>query len=107
MKTLTRPIEVKVGCIQAAMDVLGNKWTALILRDLADCSQRFCGLEKSVTGINPRILSQRLDQLEASGIIEKSADGRPSYALTKKGHDLIPVLEAMADWGETYCESNK
>lgn len=91
--------EPKVGCIQSAMDIIGNKWTALILRDLANCPQRFCSLEKSIAGINPRILSQRLSQLEASHVVIRSAAG---YGLTKKGQDLIPVLEQMAAWGNKY-----
>lgn len=100
---LVTPIENKLGCVEAAMGVLGNKWTALIIKDLAICPQGFCALEKSVSGINPRILSQRLDQLELCGVIEKSSDGRPNYRLTKKGKALIPVLKSMATWGEKYA----
>ena len=93
-------LEPKVGCISTAAQILGNKWTAQILRDLADRSQRFCSLEKSVEGINPRILSQRLNQLEESGVVSKSDNG---YSLTDKGRELIPVLEQMAQWGAKYC----
>ena len=88
------------------MDIIGNKWTALILRDLADDSRRFCELEKSVGSINPRTLSQRLDDLEAQGIITTQAFAevppRTEYTLTSKGADLIPVLEQMAAWGEKH-----
>jgi DNA-binding HxlR family transcriptional regulator len=65
------PLETRVGCIAGAMEIIGNKWTALILRDLAAGSSRFCNLEKSVGKINPRTLSQRLDDLEQHGIITK------------------------------------
>lgn len=103
-------LEPKVGCIASAMEIVGNKWTALILRDLAAGSSRFSGLEKSVGNINPRTLSQRLDDLEAHGIITKQAFAevppRTEYTLTKKGEDLIPVLEAMATWGNTYYDSS-
>lgn len=96
-------IEPKAGCIASAMQVIGNKWTALILRDLAAGPQRFCELEKSVGNINPRTLSQRLDDLEAHGIVTKhvTADSvsRPEYELTAKGRDLVPVLQQMAEWG--------
>jgi len=85
------------------MAIIGNKWTALILRDLASGSKRFCELEKSVGSINPRTLSQRLDGLEAHGIITKQAFAevppRTEYTLTPKGADLIPVLEQMSAWG--------
>ena len=110
MSTATAPtksaLEPKIGCIAGTMEIIGNKWTALILRDLAAGSSRFCGLEKSVGKINPRTLSQRLDDLEAHGIITKQTFAevppRTEYTLTKKGEDLIPVLEAMATWGNAY-----
>lgn len=103
-------LEPKVGCIAAAMAIIGNKWTALILRDLAGGPKRFGELEKSVGSINPRTLSQRLDDLEAHNIITKTSFAemppRIEYALTPKGVDLIPVLKQMATWGTKYYETN-
>ena len=103
-------LEPKVGCIAAAMTIIGNKWTALILRDLASGSKRFGELEKSVGNINPRTLSQRLDDLETHAIITKTSYAemppRIEYALTEKGKDLIPVLKQMATWGTKYYETN-
>lgn len=111
MKTIlvkTQPIEPKVGCIAAAMEIIGNKWTALILRDLFSGPKRFCELEKSVGSINPRTLSQRLDDLEAHGIITRQSFAevppRTEYTLTKKGEDLLPILKQMAAWGTTYYD---
>jgi DNA-binding HxlR family transcriptional regulator len=99
-------LEPRVGCIAAAMEIIGTKWTALILRDLTTGPKRFGALEKSVGSINPRTLSQRLDDLEQHGIITKEACStsptRPEYCLTQKGQDLIPVLEQMAAWGTKY-----
>ena len=104
--TLTKPIESKIGCIAAAMEIVGNKWTALILRDLFSGSKRFCELEKSVGSINPRTLSQRLDDLESHGIITKASFAevppRIEYTLTQKGHELQNILAAMGDWGDRY-----
>ena len=104
--TLTQPLEPKVGCIASAMEIIGSKWTALILRDLMSGPRRFCEFEKSVGNINPRTLSQRLDDLEIHGIITKQnfaeAPPRVEYALTAKGHDLLPVLQQMAAWGTKY-----
>jgi DNA-binding HxlR family transcriptional regulator len=108
MKTasLTKPIEPQVGCIASAMEIIGNKWTALILRDLFSGPKRFCELEKSVGSINPRTLSQRLDDLEAHGIITRRSFAevppRTEYTLTAKGHDLLPILKQMANWGSKY-----
>jgi DNA-binding HxlR family transcriptional regulator len=99
-------MEPKVGCIASAMQIIGNKWTALILRDLFGGAQRFCELERSVGTINPRTLSQRLDDLEAHGIITKKSFAevppRTEYALTSKGKDLEPILKQMAAWGNKY-----
>lgn len=99
-------IESRMGCVQSAMEIIGNKWTALILRDLASGDCRFCELEKSVGRINPRTLSQRLDDLEKHGIISRQTFAevppRCEYSLTQKGRDLIPVLRQMAAWGEKY-----
>lgn len=104
----TEAIEKRVGCVASAMQIIGNKWTALILRDLAGGSKRFSELEKSIEGINPRTLSQRLDDLEQQSILTKQSYAevppRTEYALTEKGQDLIPVLRQMAAWGDKYYD---
>ncbi len=108
VKSPTKPLEPKVGCIAAAMRIIGNKWTALILRDLFESPKRFCQLERSVGSINPRTLSQRLDDLEAEGIITKQnfaeVPPRIEYTLTPKGRDLQPILRQMAAWGNKHNE---
>jgi DNA-binding HxlR family transcriptional regulator len=102
-------LETKVGCIAAAMHIIGSKWTALFLRDLASGPKRFCELEKSVGAISPRTLSLRLEDLAAQGILTKEAYAevppRTEYALTPKGEDLVPVLRAMSAWGNKYNEA--
>lgn len=91
------------------MEIIGSKWTALILRDLANGPKRFSELEKSVGSINPRTLSQRLDDLEKHAIITKApyaeVPPRIEYALTSKGEDLVPVLRAMSAWGDKYYQA--
>lgn len=102
-------LEPKVGCIASAMEIIGSKWTALILRDLSAGPKRFSELEKSVGTINPRTLSQRLDDLEKHAIVTKKSYAevppRIEYALTEKGEDLVPVLRAMSAWGDKYYDS--
>lgn len=104
----TPPIEPQIGCIASALRVVGQKWTALIIRDLYSGPKRFSQLEKSVYGVNPRTLCQRLEALEKSGVITKQTFAevppRTVYTLTDKGHDLIPVLTAMATWGNKHHE---
>ncbi len=120
MSTQTSPapasIEPHIGCIAAAMDIIGSKWTALILRDLVQGPKRFSELERSLalsptgrgSGISPRTLSQRMDDLEEQGIISRQmfaeVPPRCEYALTPKGHDLVPILKQMAVWGEKYYD---
>lgn len=116
----TQPLETKVGCIASAMEIIGNKWTALILRDLISGPKRFGELERSLAsdytdrrgvGISPRTLSQRLDDLEAHGIVTRSTYAevppRCEYALTSKGEDLLPILKQMAVWGEKYYQKSR
>jgi len=112
MKTtsVSTSLEPKVGCIAGAMEIIGNKWTALILRDLFAGPKRFCELEKTVGKINPRTLSQRLDDLEEHGIVTRQSFAevppRIEYTLTKKGRDLQPILQQMAAWGNKYYDTN-
>lgn len=102
-------IEKAIGCVRAATDILGDKWTPQLLRFFAnEESVRFCQLQDLVGGINPRTLSARLTSLEEQGIIEKtptSSTARCEYRLTKKGLDLLPILRDMEAWGHTYPET--
>lgn len=104
--TSPKKLENKEGCIASAMTVIGAKWTALILRDLYSGTKRFGEFEKSLHGISPRTLSQRLDDLVQCGIITKQSFNevppRTEYTLTQKGRDLVPVLQQMAAWGDKY-----
>jgi DNA-binding HxlR family transcriptional regulator len=101
-----KKLEAKEGCIATAMAIIGAKWTALILRDLHSGPKRFGELERSLHGISPRTLSQRLDDLEHCDIVSKQSFNevppRTEYTLTQKGRDLVPVLQQMAAWGDKY-----
>lgn len=99
------PIEPHVGCIASATAVLGQKWTSLILRDLAAQNCRFVDFERSIPDLNPRTLSKRLDDLQNMAVIEHDTPSQ-EYRLTQKGRDLIPVLRAMAEWGEKYAATS-
>jgi DNA-binding HxlR family transcriptional regulator len=105
-KNFITSLEPTAGCIAGAMQIIGNKWTALIIRDLFAGPKRFCELEKSVGNINPRTLSQRLDDLERHGIITRACFNevppRIEYTLAQKGLDLQPILEQMAVWGNKH-----
>ncbi len=96
-----------IGCVKAATEILGDKWTPRLLRFfLNNETVRFCQLQDLVGGINPRTLSARLSALEKADIIEKVAgdiSSRCEYRLTKKGHDLLPILHDMQKWSEKYA----
>jgi DNA-binding HxlR family transcriptional regulator len=99
-------IESRPGCVAAALAILGNKWTALIVKELSEGCARFSALEHALSGISPRTLSQRLDDMEHCGLITKKSFAevppRVEYTLTQKGKDLLPILKSMGDWGEKY-----
>lgn len=96
----------KPSCVAAAANILGDKWTPMIIRALSSGTQRFCKLQDMAGGVNPRTLSARLLKLEEQGIITKviyaEVPPRTEYALTDKGKDLLPILEQMATWGDKY-----
>lgn len=86
--------------------IVSGKWTLLVLRDLQAGARRFTELERSLSGISPRTLSQRLRSLEAEGIIARQAycetPPRVEYSLTCKGEALLPIVTAMRIWGEEW-----
>jgi len=96
--------------LASALDMFGDKWTLLVVRDLLLHGQRtYKELQQSWEKMPTNILAQRLKKLEAIGIIAKQPyQQRPlrnHYSLTKKGMALTPALKAIALWGQEYIES--
>jgi DNA-binding HxlR family transcriptional regulator len=89
--------------IEKALEVLNGKWTFLIIRDLFEGTRRFGELRKSLHGISPKTLSERLKELEEKGIILRTAyltmPPMVEYSLTEKGHSLKPIIKEMKLWG--------
>ncbi len=89
--------------VACGLDLFGDKWTLLIIRDLILGRSRFKDFIESPEGIPTNILSDRLERLRDGGVVEHipAADGskRLAYQLTDKGLALRPVLRAMRDWG--------
>jgi len=95
------------GCaVACTLDLVGDKWSLLVVRDLLRGSATYGDLQHSFEGIPTNILADRLKKLEESGIIAKSAyQERPvrySYELTEKGRSLGDVLLALVRWGKKY-----
>lgn len=107
MANLTEHQELSCVCaVELTAKLVGDKWTLLIIRDLAGGCKRFSVLQKTVTGISPRTLSDRLSMLEQAGLITREAfpevPPRVEYRLTEKGHGLIPVIDAMRSYGQQW-----
>ena len=104
-------IQRSVRCpVAATLDLVGDRWTLLVVRDLLRGRIRFSELRASVEGIPPAILSGRLKALEAAGIVTRRLyrehPPRSEYVLTPKGHRLGVVVGALANWGEQFAESD-
>lgn|SRR5579883_1239917 len=97
---------IKSQCVEATVSIFSDKWTPLLVRALTEQTLRFSELQEKVGGINPRTLSERLVRLEEWGVVKKAIFAeippRTEYSLTKKGKDLVPILESMSAWGEKY-----
>jgi DNA-binding HxlR family transcriptional regulator len=85
--------------------VVGSKWTILIIRDLLKGTMRFGELRKSLDGVSPKTLSERLKSLEKEGVVTKKiypeVPPRVEYSLTKRGRSLAKIIHSMREWGNT------
>jgi DNA-binding HxlR family transcriptional regulator len=95
--------------IARTLDIIGERWTILILRDLVvSGARKFQDFERSLVGISPNTLSARLKRLEDAGIVERrfyeQHPPRAEYVLTEKGNDLRPVLRGLLDWGKHHTK---
>jgi len=95
--------------VACSLDIFGDRWTLLVVRDLFFGRTRFKDFTASPEGIPTNILSERLERLLEHGIIEQmpAEDGtkRLAYRLTEKGKSLGPVLKAMREWGLAWDKS--
>jgi DNA-binding HxlR family transcriptional regulator len=93
---------------QHAVEIIGRRWTGAVLRALIAGETHFAALARIVPGMSDRLLSERLKELEAEGIVQRtvtpSTPVRVEYTLTAMGHALMPVVQTIATWAETYLE---
>jgi DNA-binding HxlR family transcriptional regulator len=98
--------------VARALNVIGESWTILILRDLLlEGPRKFQDFQRSLQGISPNTLSSRLRRLLEHGIVTREFYGehppRAQYALTDKGRALGPVLRTLRDWGTAHTRRTK
>lgn len=86
--------------IVRAVELLGDRWTLLIVRDMLNGATRFNELSRGLPGLSRALLSRRLRQLANAGLVVRADDG---YALTPAGEDLRPVVFGLADWGARHA----
>jgi DNA-binding HxlR family transcriptional regulator len=94
----------------AAIEMVGRRWTGAILWALVERPHYFADLAHAVPGLSDRLLSARLRELEAEGLVERSvhtgAPARVSYALTEKGRSLEPALRELRAWAKRHRASS-
>ena len=92
--------------VEAALDVIGGKWKPLILWALGDNVRRFGELQKGLPGVNAKMLTKQLRELEEDRILRRTVypevPPRVEYAITDFGKTLLPILEALCNWGAKY-----
>lgn len=94
--------------VEITMELIGDKWKVLIIRDLLTGTKRFGELKKSLNGITQKVLTNNLRQMEASGLVNRKVYAevppRVEYSLTETGWSLKPILDSMVVWGNSYRE---
>ncbi|MDK2940444.1 MAG: hypothetical protein PWQ51_2609 [Methanolobus sp.] len=94
--------------VEATLGVIGGKWKPLILWQLKEDVLRYNTLQQMLPGISPRMLTKQLRELEDDAIVNRKMypeiPPRVEYSLTDFGKTIIPVLEALAQWGLTYMD---
>ncbi|MEZ5335208.1 MAG: helix-turn-helix domain-containing protein [Methanolobus sp.] len=94
--------------VEATLGVIGGKWKPLILWSLKEDTLRYSSLQQDLPGISPRMLTKQLRELEEDGIVKRKMypeiPPRVEYSLTELGKTIIPVLEALCQWGTGYME---
>ena len=104
--TITKPTKHLCKRYEQAIQLLGKRWTCLILDTMLEGPQRFCEMTSIVEGLSDRVLSDRLRELESEGVVERvvypQIPVRVEYRLTEKGRDLRPVVQAIHEWAEKW-----
>ncbi len=92
--------------MEMTLQLIGDKWKVLIIRDLLTGTKRFSELMRSVTGITQKVLTSNLRSMEADGLVNRKVypqvPPKVEYSLTETGLSLKPILDSMVQWGIEY-----
>lgn len=92
--------------VDLTLSVIGGRWKGLVCWNLKDGSKRFSEMKKTLVGINDKMLTQVLRELEKKGVVSRKVyeviPPKVEYSLTTEGKKLLPVMELMAAWGRKY-----
>ena len=106
MRTMNPVHEADSCSVAACAEIVGAKWTAILVHDLSEGARRFSELEHSCSGISPRSLSERLRALEHEGIVVRrsypESPPRVEYEVSEKGRALLPVIREMRRFGRSW-----
>ena len=95
--------------VATTVQLIGNKWKLLIIRNLLGGPQRFTEFSKTIPGISKKVLTDNLKALEYDGLVNREVFAevppRVEYSLSELGQTLKPILDAMFDWGTDYKNS--
>ncbi|TDF99613.1 winged helix-turn-helix transcriptional regulator [Paenibacillus piri] len=95
---------------EAAFEILGKRWTGLIIQSLLNGPRRFKDISEMIPGMSDRMLAERFKELEAGGLIIRhvypETPVRIEYELSDKGRALQPVMEAVQEWGDSWIQPN-
>jgi|SRR6185369_6998746 len=93
---------------QVAVDILGRRWTGLVVWALSEGPRRFGELAQRLEVVSERMLSERLKELELEGVVARQVFAetpvRIEYSLTEKGRGLVTVLQSVGQWAEKWVE---
>lgn len=104
--------ELNFQALQDTLDVIGSKWRVQILCSICECgNHRFREIERSIPRLSTRMLARELKIMEGLGLLERTVHPTTpvtvEYRETEKCHTLIPIFDAMLEWGEKYGENSK
>lgn len=96
--------------VATTVDLIGNKWKLLVMRELLTGTKRFSELHKAIEGISQKVLTQNLRKMEEDGIIKREVFAevppRVEYSLSELGDSLRPIIDSMITWGTEYITNN-